>query len=276
MSAANQQQTLQKIMSTKIFDAWRIPTQSISELVRIGQTVRDFCVKPLAEEISGAIIRSGWNTEAISILQQSPNATGVLSTIPRTLISVFQRHLLSPTWIATVEVKEDMKNALFTQLWRAEFSLSSEEREAMESLLIEIYEQLSLNGNPTLTFMEGDNGSTYVKGFQLTDAARRFLDEKFQRFEYTDQCEMWPSAFDEEVREKWNHAESYEAADKILSQAQAERGAYWDAVFELGSKWSDVGLSFNCGTDFGVTGLSYVGKKIMENLIGRKVNDEAK
>ncbi len=253
-------------MSTKIFDAWRTPQHRISELVSIGGEVQKICSDSLADEMTAAIQQWPWTKQNIVLLLHVEPRQKLIAITQSILNRLLEENQSSPTWIADSNMCSTIVERLKKQCEENSISLNEKEIKALKNLIVDFYEYLARNGNPALTFLEGDDESTYIKGFQLTDAAKAWLDKEFQRFEYTNQCEMNVLDFDADVQKAVSQAKTPKESYAIIAQAQEKRGTQWDVAFHGKSVWKQAGLSFDCANEFGIQGLSAIAKKAIEKL----------
>ena len=98
-----------------------------------------------------------------------------------------------------------------------------------------VYE-FSAQSSPSLCFLSDSAGKdVYVRGFGLTKKATQYLDSLYERFEYTNACEMDERDFP--ALKKQLAASSDKAA--LLSKAQEERGALWDDALNGCTRFKD-------------------------------------
>ena len=117
-------------------------------------------------------------------------------------------------------------------------------KESMENLqaVCEAVYEFSAQSNPSLCFLSDSAGKgVYIRGFGLTKKATQYLDSLYERFEYTDACEMDERDFP--ALKKQLAASSDKAA--LLSKAQEERGALWDDALNGCTRFKDAALTFD-------------------------------
>lgn len=111
-----------------------------------------------------------------------------------------------------------------------------------ETATLKALSEFSAQSNPSLCFLSDSAGKdVYVRGFGLTKKANQYLDSLYERFEYTNACEMDERDFP--ALKKQLAASSDKAA--LLSKAQEERGALWDDALNGCTRFKDAALTFD-------------------------------
>lgn len=247
-------------MSTKIFEAWRVKTTSIRSLVEIGEKVREFHswehLSPdfqKSVEYMAPVMPELY--EVPRLLKRKDKDFFLSSLLAEDVVgSLLDQNTSRPVWVATDEDRAFMKWKLHNSLeLKKRFEplkdMKEEVWEKFQDLFVLAYEQFSQSQNPQLVFVEGEDGWTYIKGFGLSSAAQKYLDETYENFEYTNQTEMGANFFPKDIQEKVKAAASKEEAYEMLLAAQEERGKLWDKALGKHSSFRYAGLHFPVNQD---------------------------
>ena len=234
-------------MSTKIFDAWRINSIDIGELVKLGSEIREVQQKSFVDAVYNsldfcqlAIIFAKKSVEDIEELR--PVFASIAANVVHKCVLMYD---WTPSFTMTDSAKSSAEQILQKEAQKRKISLTVEQKRNLLDVITEIYEIVSRDWQASLLFLRGDNGSTYMKGFNLTREAAHFIDSQYPRFEYTDQTEMNISDFNEYTRQYIGAAKTEEERYERLLEAQHERGELWDKAFAGHSVWRDAGLSIS-------------------------------
>lgn len=239
-------------MSVKIFDAWRVPTQDMSALVALGRTVKGIQSKNRVEEMTLSLLKPFlpyYKKAAKALYEEDPAFSATANALSKPIEEAIGLTRLSSVTVMSCETKGYLSARVAQALNAASLSLPESEMNAIVQLCTKFVE-LAFKEEQSLVFVLGDNGSTYVKGFGLTAAAKAYMDAHYEGFQYTDQCEMDIRDFDKSVRAAYDKAESEEEKNNILWAAQTARGALWDDAFGTYTRFCDVGLNFSVETHF--------------------------
>jgi hypothetical protein len=234
-------------MSTKIFDAWRINSTDIGELVKLGSEIREVQRKSFVDAVYNsldfcqlAIIFAKKSVEDVEELR--PVFASIAANVVHKCVLMYD---WTPSFTMTDSAKSSAEQILQKEAQKRKISLTEEQKKNLLDVITEIYEIVSRDWQASLLFLKGDNGSTYMKGFNLTRETARFIDSTYPRFEYTDQTEMSTSSFDAFTQEYIVSGHTEEEQNERLMEAQHERGELWDKAFAGHSLWRDAGLSFS-------------------------------
>lgn len=243
-------------MSIKIFDAWRVKTTSISALVDLGKKVNEFHTwEYLSPELldSVAFLAPSWPElyKAPRVLAAYDDQEFRYSALlgEYILTTLLDKNASSPTWVATKsdrdflqwQLQDRLKN---DRMYESLKEVPQKDWKAFLNVLSFVYEFIAKNQDPHLVFLEGEDGWTYVKGFDLSTAARKFLDETYENFEYTNQTEMGASFFSAEIKKKVENAGSEREAYEILLTAQDKRWEQWKKALRGDYSFRYAGLHF--------------------------------
>ena len=189
-------------MSTKIFDAWRINSTDIGELVKLGSEIREVQQKSFVDAVYNsldfcqlAIIFAKKSVEDVEELR--PVFASIAANVIHKCVLMYD---WTPSFTMTDSAKSSAEQILQKEAQKRKISLTEEQKKNLLDVITEIYEIVSRDWQASLLFLRGDNGSTYMKGFNLTREATHFIDSQYPRFEYTDQTEMNISDFNEYTR----------------------------------------------------------------------------
>lgn len=234
-------------MSTKIFDAWRINSTDIGELVKLGNEIREVQQKSFVDAVYNsldfcqlAIIFAKKSVENVEELR--PVFASIAANVVHKCVLMYE---WIPSFTMTDSVRSSSEELLQNEAQKRKISLTAEQKENLLAVITEVYEIVSRDWQTSLLFLKGDNGSTYMKGFNLTRETACFIDSTYPRFEYTDQTEMSTSSFDAFTQEYIVSGRTEEEQNERLMEAQHERGELWDKAFAGHSVWRDAGLSFS-------------------------------
>ena len=231
-------------MSTKIFSAWHTEQpMSIFQLVQFAHEVKEIQNETKPADIADSVCRAlgPWLSGALEFFGQSEEEENACAAmVGAVLYPIMRRHAWGACWTFPSEERAKLEIDLKDRL-RGKYVTNRKERmqELME-LCESIYE-FTPQSDVNLCFLSAPDGSDiYIKGFELTEQAAKFIDSKFKRFNYTDACEMGAESFPE-LAEKAAAAEDKNA---VYAEAQAQRGALWDAAMGTHNIWKDASLSF--------------------------------
>lgn len=259
-------------MSTKIFYAWHIgKPQSIYDLTILARCVYGIQQETRAVDIAEDVVSSllPWLRSALEFFGDDA-ADEFAALVGGAVYPVLQRNSWRATWQFPSEERKGLEEFLTKQLKGKYVPNRKESMENLEVVCEAVYE-FSAQSNPSLCFLSDSAGKdVYVKGFGLTKKATQYLDSLYERFEYTDACDMDESDFP--ALKKQLAASSDKAA--LLSKAQEERGALWDDAMNGCTRFKDAGLAFDLD-DTGskakkVAELRKAAKIIFENGKGEK------
>lgn len=238
-------------MSMKIYDAWRIPTQDMSELVDFANDVKEAQRKSylpyIASRASGVLLWSADAAKAIALQGVS--------------FEDFAKEMAGPMFRAggmmlcedIITVPEDVSAYLQESAQNAckalGLNLSDKEQHYLLLTLKDILEAIQ-GEQQKLFFLRGDNGYTYMKAMGLTNESRKFIAAKYQSFEYWDNTEMELDDFDDPELATACEGKSEEEQNELLFSAQSSRGTLWDKAFGSHSKWGEAALSFSIAPVF--------------------------
>ena len=234
-------------MSTKIFDAWRISSTDIGELVKLCNEIREVQKKSFVDAVYNsldfcqlAIIFAKKSVEDVEELR--PTFASITANVVHKCVLMYE---WTPSFTMTDSARNSAEQLLQEEAQKRKISLTLEQKSNLLDVISEVYEVVSRDWQASLMFLKGDNGSTYMKGFNLTRETAHFIDSQYPRFEYTDQTEMNVSDFNEYTQQYITAAKTDEGSYERLMEAQNERGELWDKAFAGHSVWRDAGLSFS-------------------------------
>lgn len=242
-------------MSTKIFDAWRVKITSISSLVDLGKKVSEFhSWEHLGPELmkSVASLAPFWPElykaprQLAAYDQEFRYSSRLGEDILTTLLDMNASY---PTWVITNLERDFMKQRLkglleHDHMYESLKQVPAKDWKAFLNVLGTAYETFAKRQNPHLVFLEGKNGWTYVKGYCLSTAAKKFLDEYYENFEYTDQTEMGVAFFPAEIKKRVENAADKQEAYEILRAVQEERWQLWEQALGENLSIRSAGLHF--------------------------------
>ena len=234
-------------MSTKIFDAWRINSTAIGELVKLGNEIREVQKKSFVDSVYNsldfcqlAIIFAKKSVEDVEELR--PAFASIAANVVHKCVLMYG---WTPSFTMTDAARSSAEQLLQEEAQKQKISLTTEQKKILLDVANEVYEIVSRDWQASLTFLKGDNESIYMKGFNLTRETACFIGSRYQSFEYTDQTEMSASDFDEYTQWYISNAKTEEERYERLIEAQRERGELWERAFAGHSVWRDAGLSFS-------------------------------
>lgn len=230
-------------MSTKIFDAWHLgKPESIYNLTILARRVHDIQQETRAAEIAQSVtlVMEPWLRSALEFFgDDAADEFAVL--VGGAIYPILRRNAWLTTWAFPDKEREFLKDFLTRHLKEKYVPNREECMDALQFVCEEIYE-FSARSTPRLYFLSDSAGKDiYVKGLGLTKEAIRYLDTFYERFEYTDSCEMDESDFPA-LKEQFASSSD---KDALLSKAQKERGALWDDAMYGCTRFDEAGLSFD-------------------------------
>lgn len=230
-------------MSTKIFDAWHLgKSESIWELVAMARRVSDIQQNTRAEEIAQNVIyiMQPLFRSAFAFFENDAEDE-FAALIGGAIYPILQRNALLSTWAFPDKEREFLRGFLDRHLKEKCVVNREDSMDALQWICEEIYE-FSSQSDPSLCFLSDPAGKdVYIKGFGLTKEAAKYLDSLYERFEYTDSCEMSERDFPALK----NQLAASPDKDALLSKAQNERGALWDKAMNGCFQFNKSGLVFD-------------------------------
>lgn len=231
-------------MSTKIFDAWRVPTQDIAELTALGRKLQEIQFESYVSDVIQRAYFPWHQIAAKELAKQDTDFTQTARELRITINELVGLMRQSPFWQLPEHLREYLNQRISAMMKDTKLSLSEKGIESLTQLVVDVSEAMC-RSNPALVFIKGDNGSTYLKGFGLTSKAAAYLDGEYQNFEYTNQTEMPEGMFDADVQSRYRAETDEHVKCYILAAAQDERGRLWDAALEGHIRFAEVGLTFS-------------------------------
>lgn len=265
-------------MSTNIFGAWRIPVTDFGELVELGNTLKqlqtlDATEKALLDQLSCC----PWAPTSAAKLKEFDPEFKLFPPLARVILEpLLAMRSTASTWVATAEDRRLIQwmiheNVFSLERFRPLRVLNKEEWALFEQFIIDVYETLAQDQNPSVIFIKGDNETTYVKSFSLSKPGREYMDAHYERFEYTDATNMEPESFSKEVQEKIAAAATKDEAMEIAYAAQSERGRLWDEALNSHPRYRDAGLKFSLDQNYPGLAVQHLFKRALEaNAEGQK------
>lgn len=241
-------------MSTKIFDAWRIPMSALDELVSLARIVRQIHINTIADETakSLSLLLKFYSQEMDCLMRQGKKE--VLNYVREILFPVLQLNKSNPTTVFSRTEQKFFDLLLKETLDKLGKSADDELRNAISGVFPEVLSFVS-RSEPAVVFLNGDGGTTYAKGLGLSEAAKSYLDAHYQRFEYQDQCEepfdrvANPELYDF-LKERCmdDAAIPQKTWDKFFDilgwYSQEQRGRLWDRALAGETSLSRAGLTY--------------------------------
>ena len=247
-------------MSTKIYDAVKIPTTDMAELIRLARRVQPMEMWNLTHHSAGWLkLRMGDNLKAL-FEKLNPSETGVLA---RPIRRFARNSTVNPTIICD----EDDKAILLAGLNKCAADagtgvvLAPGDIEPLVDMITRVAQCR------VLTFYPTSYGFSLLKWYTLTREVEKFLREEYDEFEYQNSTdgppleeldpEMYETMADmakEELKdlERGDPAiyEAVELAQKrmmynVAHAVYRKRMKVWDEVFDDAYSFSEVGLSFD-------------------------------
>ena len=256
-------------MSTTIGCAWIIRGYTMRQLINLAKEVSSIHNGSFCEEYSQMVLRNPWESEKIiPSIKKKCNSKEALQQIKRavakTLANLLDQGESSSTWIFTD--KELLYFFLNRNFSDRGISVSSEIKELMEELIVDCYEAIN-RSDPSLTFLPYNSETTFVKGFGLTDADEKFLNQKFRAFVYTNATDMDAKDFDDEqVFADYKKCSTSEGKYAVLRAAQEERGRMWDQALDGEFCLGKAGLGYDLKRDFRMQRIQYL-NRILDKIL---------
>lgn len=157
-------------MSTKIFDAWRINSTDIGELVKLGNEIREVQKKSFVDAVYNsldfcqlAIIFAKKSVEDVEELR--PAFASIAANVVH---KCFLMYGWTPSFTMTDAARSSAEQLLQEEAQKRKISLTTEHKKTLLDVANEVYEIVSRDWQASLTFLKGDNESIYMKGFNLT------------------------------------------------------------------------------------------------------------
>lgn len=231
-------------MSMTIFDAWHIgKPQSIYDLTIMARCVQGIQEETRAADIAEDVVSSAllpWLRSALEFFGDDA-ADEFAILVGGAVYPVLLRNSWRATWLFPSEERKGLEEFLTKHLEGNDVPNRKESMEKLQAVCEAVYE-FSAQSNPSLCFLSDSAGKdVYVRGFGLTKKATQYLDSLYERFEYTNACEMDERDFP--ALKKQLAASSDKAA--LLSKAQEERGALWDDALNGCTRFKDAALTFD-------------------------------
>lgn len=156
-------------MSTKIFDAWRINSTDIGELVKLGSEIREVQQKSFVDAVYNsldfcqlAIIFAKKSVEDIEELR--PVFASIAANVVHKCVLMYD---WTPSFTMTDSAKSSAEQILQKEAQKRKISLTVEQKRNLLDVITEIYEIVSRDWQASLLFLRGDNGSTYMRLFKI-------------------------------------------------------------------------------------------------------------
>lgn len=254
-------------MSTNIHDAWHLEkSESIHGLTKLARRVRTIQEETWPAELARLVISALdlWIPNALEFF--GDDAADEFSAIAAGAVyPILRRNALQPTWVFPDCERQNLRDFLTRHLKGKYVPDREESMDDLQSVCESLYE-FSAQFTPSLCFLSDSAGKdVYVKAFGITRECVKYFDSLYERFEYTDACEMDESDFPA-LKKQFAAASD---KDRLLSKAQTERGALWNDALNGCTRYKDAGLVFPLG-DVGdlaktIAGLRKAAKIIFEN-----------
>ena len=146
-------------MSTKIFDAWRIPMSALDELVSLARIVRQIHINTIADETakSLSLLLKFYSQEMDCLMRQGKKE--VLNYVREILFPVLQLNKSNPTTVFSRTEQKFFDLLLKETLDKLGKSADDELREAISGVFPEVVSFVS-HSEPAVVFLKGDGGTT--------------------------------------------------------------------------------------------------------------------
>lgn len=235
-------------MSTNINNAYLIHTQDLTELTKLANRLEEIYRATLADDVVEHLRLTliWWNgLYKESMLQRLQEASLPANEVNAFLSTVLREML--PTRIdSPIRACTSEEIAGIAHILKQKPALHP-----MKDILLEVARLLleNLGTVPSITFVPGHDGMTYMKLFEPTPSMTHWLEAmKADRFDYTDATEMDVRDFGYEFR-KCVQGLPKEEAEMLCAEAQTKRGNHWEAAMQTfhTSTFHNMGLqrSFN-------------------------------